>query len=178
VRINVDAQALIAREQAVTGAVSQAMLTVTSLRHPASRQRTWPSPRSCLLGRVQARGREPRGNWSGLGARCGNSQTARASSACLSSSPDDDATGHPNPSALHVLSRVTWIRQSRRSPHQSSPCERRSLLVLLWGPSGDHTLCVHRDNPHVGTPTVPNCNQADRRKRLVPRPGGQGVRDR
>jgi hypothetical protein len=65
VRISVDAQALIAREQAATEAVSPAMLAVTSLRHLTPDKERGPSRRSCLCGRVQrARGR-PTGNWSG-----------------------------------------------------------------------------------------------------------------
>ena len=52
-RINVDAQALIAREQAATGAVSPAMLAVTSLRHLTPDKERGPSRRSCLLDRVQ-----------------------------------------------------------------------------------------------------------------------------
>lgn len=60
-RINVDAQALIAREHALTEAVSQAMLAVTSLRHLPPDQECEPSRRSCVLDRVQrARGGDPR----------------------------------------------------------------------------------------------------------------------
>ncbi len=59
VRINVDAKALIAREQAVTGAVSQAMLAVTSLRHPASRQERGRLPAHAFLAEYSAQGERP-----------------------------------------------------------------------------------------------------------------------
>ena len=48
-----DAPTLHAREQAVTGAVSQAMLAVMSLRHLTPRQRTGPSHRPRLLNKIQ-----------------------------------------------------------------------------------------------------------------------------
>jgi hypothetical protein len=60
VRINVDAQAFITREHAITEAVSQAMLAVTRLRHLPPDQEHEPSRRSCVLDRVQrARGGDP-----------------------------------------------------------------------------------------------------------------------
>jgi hypothetical protein len=59
VRISVDAQALIAREQAATEAVSQAMLAVTSLRHLTPDKERGPSRRSCLLTGYSGHGDTP-----------------------------------------------------------------------------------------------------------------------
>lgn len=57
-----DAPALHAREQAVAGAVSQAMLAVTSLRHLTPRQRTGPTRRPGFVEKI------PRAGETGLGS--------------------------------------------------------------------------------------------------------------
>ncbi len=54
-----DAQALIAREQTATEAVSPAMLAVTNLRHLTPGKERGPSRRSCLLGKGTARTGRP-----------------------------------------------------------------------------------------------------------------------
>jgi hypothetical protein len=64
----VDTQALIAREQTATEAVSQAMLAVTNLRQPVSRQRMEPSGRPCFFDRVQRAAQEQCSGGTGMRA--------------------------------------------------------------------------------------------------------------